>query len=267
MKNDPCRSPSCQWLDRCPLRPSTEPSAGPAAAIETPTPYQGNGDGVTFALRLDMPPPVIGELRVTGFLSDEAVNDALNELEIERPSMGGLLLVLNTQGGRATAGQLLELAVLEAKAQVPVVAYIQRAYSAGLLPAWAADQTFIATDGDMGGFGSILPACDGSRPFVLCSKQSPQKHDGSPMQPLFFIRRDDVGPFQNMLDGDFDRSLRWAATCTGREPADLAEFLDGRLLDARQALAAGLVAGVLGHEGIAVDLLINLARTGRKTLF
>ena len=267
MKNDPCRSPSCQWLDRCPLRPSTEPSAGPAAAIETPTPYQGNGNGVTFALRLDMPPPVIGELRVTGFLSDEAVTEALSELEAELPCMDALLLVLDTQGGRATAGQLLELAVLETKAQVPVVAYIQRAYSAGLLPAWAADHTFIATNGDLGGFGSILPACDGLQPFVLCSKQSPKKYDGTPTEPLFFISRDNVEPFQSMLDSDFARSLKWASTYTGRDPAALAELLDGRLLGARAALEAGLVAGVLGHEGIAVDLLINLARTGRRTLF
>ena len=264
MKSDPCQNLQCRWYATCGLRPAAEPPGAPPAAIETPPPYQNNGDGATFTLRLDMPPPVIGELRVAGDLSDENVTEALSELEAELACMGGLLLVLNTQGGRSTAGQLLELAVLEAKARVPVVAFIERAYSAGLLPAWAADHTFIAKDGDLGGFGSILPACDGLLPFVLCSKQSPRKYDGTPISPLFLIRKDAVEPFQNMLDDTSARSLRWASAYTGRDPGDLAELLDGRLLDARAAFAAGLVAGVLRHEGVAVDLLINLARNGRK---
>ena len=42
--------------------------------------------------------------------------------------------------------------------------------------------------------------------------------------------------------------------------------MDGRLLDARQAVAAGLVDGITTEAG-ALEILLKMAKNGRKTLF
>ena len=266
MQTDICQSPACEFFSTCKLRPTPEPPAEQPEAIENLNPGRNGAGGVTFTLRLDMPAPVIGELCVTGDLTNDGVSEALDELNSESPA--GLLVIFNTRGGRGTAGHLIEAAILESKKHGPVVAYVEMAFSAALLPMLACTHVFIQTNGEIGGFGALLPACDGQTPFVLASAMAPKKYNGTTRQPLVYLPDPaKIGLFQAIVDEGFSEGLKWAAQYTGRAPAELAPLLDGRILDAKEAVKAGLVAGVLAHQGMAFDLLYQLARTGRKHLF
>jgi protease IV len=258
MFDDPCRNPSCKWRQACPLRPAIEvPGTSADPPINFPT---EDTAGATFNLRLDRRPPYIGELHITGSLTEANVAEAIADAQAEMPGLGGLLIFSDSRGGAAYAGKQLEALIIEARHNgTPTVAYIRQAHSAALLPCLAADQTFIAPNGEMGGFGSLLPWCDGERPDVLVSKATPKKCTAS-WPPMMLITSDEArNQLQAMLDGEFESNLQWVARHSGCDVEQLRPLMDGRVLTAREALDAGLVTGVLPHEGLVYEILFNMA--------
>lgn len=266
---DPCTNPGCRWHSCCSLRPA---AVLPEVVVDQPAPAAlvvvGDVDeGSVFTVRHDLPLP-IGELHVRGRVSEENLNEALDEAEAEMGGLCGLLLTINTAGGESMVGKRIEALVLEAKHLVPVVCFVEYAASAGVLPALAATQTFAAKDGMIGGFGSLLPACDGTTPRLLVSRQTPRKLDGGAARsyaPRFFIRDGEhLARLQGVLDEANERDFQWVSRYVNGNTEALRLLMDGRVIGAREALAAGLVDGVLPHEGLARDILFSLAKNGRK---
>lgn len=262
MIDDPCKNPSCEWHQACPLRP---PAQVPGACVDPPIIFHAKDSeaGAQFTIRLDRKPPYIGELHICGSLTESNVAEAIEDAQAEMPGLGGLLIFSDSRGGAAFAGKQLEALIIDARHNGIVTAsYIKEAHSAAVLPCLAADQTFMSPNGEIGGFGSLLHVCDGRRPRVLVSAGAPRKFgsDPAPWPPALLIQTDKArNQLQAMLDNEYKTNLQWVARHAGRDVDALRPLMDGRVLSADEALEAGLVFGVLPHEGVAFDILHAMA--------
>lgn len=266
MNADPCKNVSCRWYGSCSLRPRPElPITGGGADPEltkTVGRRPGASEAARFGLRLDLP-LLIGELRIEGEISKRNLAAALGELEMEAPAMAGLLVYFNCPGGNSRHGALLEEHLLKVRRLMPVVGYIDTATSAAVLPAVVCHQLYAAPGGVTGGFGCYINACDGRQPRLVVNRQSPQKVcQKTPTEPPTYLFSEALPPaaVQEMLDDIFESDLRWVARYRDVDVETLRMLMDGRALTAREALAAGLIDGVLPHEGLAFEILFSLAR-------
>lgn len=233
---DPCRNPSCEFYKICPLRPI------PLADLEAM--------GAPLPGRLQMEPTTkfriencIGILSVNGSL-DDGIISTLNRVESALPDLAGLYLQFDCNGGFKPGGLQLEALVLEAKQMMPVVVLVERAFSAAVVPAVAADQVLIAPGGEMGAIGSTLPICDGTKPRILISCGSPLKQPNEKVPPSILADSAAAKRIQSMVDREHTETVRWISWYRKSSISILTRCFDGGVIDTATAVETGLVDGI-----------------------
>ena len=262
---DPCRNSACRWHDQCPLRPLPI-DEHPRSLIDRAISPTGNGSGTTFSALLDQR-PYVGELSIRGTMTTMAVQAAIADAESDLPGLDGLLLVVDSMGGPATAGMLLEALVLETKRVMPVVSFIMRAYSAALSPALASTVRIISPDGGLGSIGSAIASCDGSEPTLTISRATPEKLAGmaAPWPPWSFCKDgEDHLRLQQHVDKAFETEFKMVSFYARRPATDLRTLLAKSHIAPGAAALAGLVDGVMRTEGDALRLLLKLATRAKN---
>lgn len=256
-----CLNPACEFHRGCPARlAEAMPSKRRAAGENRAAPQDGRKDQrrgpVEFMVRIGF--GLVGILWVNGAIENDVAAD-LAGVEEELPTLAGLMVIYACPGGTFRAGYLLERLTLVAKQTMPVVAYVRSALSTAIIPALAADVTLGAPDCTCGCFGNIRVFCSGSAPQVITNSQSPLKFEGGtpPWPPESVGDEGDLDRLRAVADRVAEDDIRLIAGYCARPVEHLRPFLDGRVLDADEALAAGLINRVC-NEDEAYEKLLKL---------
>ena len=175
--------------------------------------------------------------------------------------VSGLLLRIRSPGGTVSASEVLYHELLRFKAETgrPVVAYLQGlATSGGYYAAMAADEIIAHPTAVTGSIGVVMAGVNLSGLMERFGVEDQTftsgayKDSGSPLRPM---RPDERAQLQSVID---DLHARFREVVGAGRPdvaaAELDALADGRILTARQALAAGLIDRV-GHLDDAVAAL------------
>jgi hypothetical protein len=197
---------------------------------------------------------------VFGLLSTSGLKQPLSELDEARPDLRGLEVMFDSPGGNSLASGILERSILKTKQAVPVVSYVMEACSGAVLPSVAGHLVFGHREGEFGGFGAVLPVCDGHVPKTVVSRQSPRKwENGAQQPPRLFVRDEGLQDVELMLSLKFEEDLKVLNMYRQRPPAALRPFLDGRPLNSAEALEAGLIDAV-SSPAAAYGKLLDLVK-------
>ncbi|MFZ7127714.1 MAG: hypothetical protein ACOWWM_16270 [Desulfobacterales bacterium] len=202
-------------------------------------------------------------LYVNGPVDDE-IASPLAEVEGDLPTLAALQVVFNSPGGTFLAGELLERLILQAKAVMPVGAFVRDARSTVVIPAVAAHATRGDSGAITGGFGMMIHTCDGHKPMVVVNSQSPRKYDGGPMlwPPRKFLKsHTELQRLQTLADRQYETDLELVSRYSGTPPDRLRPYLDGRPLLAEEAVEAGLLQGICDEDTAYSELLLMAERS------
>jgi len=198
----------------------------------------------------------LGVLTIQGRLGKDLAA-TLSGLGVDLFEMQGLFLKFDTLGG--FCGPNLHGLVLLARLTMPVVGWVQRScFSAGVLPLAACNASFCHSSARVGCFGVVRSVCDGLRPAILVSSQSPKKVKAGGVFPVddpSFISNGNAAKIQGELDQAYERDFEQILEYTGANPIRLRRLLDGRILTPRQAQRSGLVDGLCPEEQAYQKLL------------
>lgn len=261
-----CKNDQCEFYDTCPIRSAGEvPNDQGTDAIAYSATRRWFGS-VRFLRRAERCGD-IGRLWVTGPI-EHSIVPPLEDVESQLPELVGLIVYIDSLGGSFRGGIALERLILLAKEKMPVVSFIQGdAASAALIPAVAADLTCGDHTAILGGFGMAFQACDGQQPCMIINEQSPEKFGVTPprVHPTVFIESEEHRQrLQNLVNRQWDRDLSLLVAYSGVSTERLRPYLDGRMMIAREALAAGLLDEIC-KEGEAYKKVVRLATKRIKT--
>jgi len=263
MNFDLCQNPACEFRTICPLRPVPKVAGEPQRRGTAPVRQTA---AVESLLDLqDSPCGPIGTLAIDGELTARHVQGARIAEDVAG-QLYGLMVYLNTPGGGVAEGDGIAGSLQAVGRRVPVVCYVERALSSGLIIAAACGHVVADGGGILGGFGVINHFCDGKQPLAIISAQSPQKWSDGPIGPPCRYRPYDAGALvemQRTLDVKFEQDLASIARWRGVDPEVLRPILDGRQFFGRTALQHG-IADVVGDEREAHRQLEQLITEGRN---
>ena len=259
---DPCKNPDCEYQNCCQLRRGSANQANQivakstalAPALDEHAEIPGS-ESLKFFLRCE-PVGWIGVLRITGGLKT-SIWQRLFEIEKQLQTLSGLMMHYDSYGGDYIAGEALECLVLLASKTMPVVSYIREAQSTCLLPSVAADLVCGGPDAICGGYGSILPCCDGHQPTLLVNSQSPEKLKGGATSwpPRVFADEARQRRLREQLDHSYEHELRIAAGYCCRSADKLRPYLNGRTMGADVSIKAGLLDRICTEDQAYGSLL------------
>jgi protease-4 len=207
-----------------------------------------------------------GVMRASDGASSYGINTLVNDLiaAVDNPNIDGILLEVNTGGGEATAGQILQAAI--ADSPKPVVVYGHMIASAGIMGTLGADEIIASTDmarmGSIGTFITIdkyLPKWYGNYYEDIYADKSTNKNE-----EFRAYLAGDKGPLiksVNMLNDAFLATVQKFRDLKG----NVEETLSGRMFFAPDAKRRGLIDGI-GNFNYAISRLEANVRRRKKAM-
>ncbi len=182
-------------------------------------------------------------------------------------SVGAILMDVDSPGGGVYGVEELGTKIREAQGTKPIVAVANSmAASAAYWLASQADQLFVTPGGDVGSIGvymlhadfSEALAMDGIKPtFISAGKH---KVEGNQFEPLTDEAREQ---FQSEVDRYYDMFVGAVAKGRGVTATVVKkDFGEGRLVGAKDAVAAGMADGVASFDEVLSGMLSK--QKGRK---
>lgn len=167
---------------------------------------------------------------------------------VANPEVGAIVLDVDSPGGTVAGTPETAAAVKAAAAVKPVVAMVDTVCaSAAYWIASQAGQIWVNPSAELGSIGVMAAHIDlsgaleqaGVKPTVIRSKSAQYKNEASPFEPLSETAQ---AALQDRADELEDEFIATAAAGRKSTPdAVRANYGQGRMLGARQALAAGMV--------------------------
>jgi ClpP class serine protease len=219
----------------------------------------------SFEIRAE-PCGQIGVLSIDREITRALLPD-LQALEAAIPEISGLFVFYCSGGGAIDISDRLELAILRAKKHFPVVSFIEKAQSSAQLTCLAADRIFADGGGLLGGYGVATYFCDGRRPQVTMSRQSPAKWPDPPSYPpahYWSATEEELRERQAAVDAQFEDDLKVIAGYRKVPAESLRPVMDGRDILPRAAQRLGLVDEIVQTELEAYAYLIDLIKIKKE---
>jgi signal peptide peptidase SppA len=206
-------------------------------------------------------------LHMSGGTSTEQLAPQFRDL-LADDTVGTIVLVFDTPGGSVYGVDELATEIRAARGRKPIVAIISSlCASAGYWLAAQADRIVCTSGGDVGSIGIITAHEDvsamqdklGVKTTLITAGRF--KGEGSPFEPLTADARANL---QRRVDECYDRFVGAVAAGRGvREDAVRTGFGEGRLVSARDALAAGMVDAIGTLDELLAELATTQSVTGR----
>ena len=199
--------------------------------------------------------------------STEVFGRQLRE-QLANPDVGGVVIDVDSPGGTVEGVQELAQIIFDARGDKPIVAVANaQAASAAYWIASQADELVVTPSGEVGSIGVWTAHVDISAKLeelgedVTLIFAGAHKVDGNPFEPLGEEARADL---QASVDAVYGTFLKDVARGRGLSQAVVArDFGQGRMLMARQALAAGMVDRIETLEAAIVRTMRG-GRPGNK---
>lgn len=207
---------------------------------------------------------------MSGGTSTERLQAAVKQAAAD-PNVGAIVLDIDSPGGNVFGLQELAQTIFDAKTQKPVLAIANAQAASGAF--WAGSQAseFVVTpSGEVGSIGAIgihknlagAAEKEGVKVTYIVSADSPFKTEGHPWGPL---SDEDRRALQARVDAYGEAFIRDVARGRGVALKDVrANFGQGRMVGADQALALGMVDRVESFDAALSRLARKVARSGPK---
>ncbi len=203
-----------------------------------------------------------------GGTSTDAFGAAFDSMMAD-DSVGAILMDVDSPGGGVYGVDELGTKIREARGTKPIVAVANSmAASAAYWLAAQADQLFVTPGGDVGSVGvymlhadfSEALAMDGVKPtFISAGKH---KVEGNQFEPLSDEAREQ---FQTEVDRYYDMFVGAVAKGRGATASAVKrDFGQGRLVGAKDAVAAGMADGVASFDEVLMGMLAKQKGRGRS---
>jgi len=184
-----------------------------------------------------------------------------------------IVIDANTPGGQVSGTPELADKIYRARGEKPIISVASSlAASAGYYIASAADKMYVTPSGYVGSVGVLSIHEDYSKMLendgvkVTITRMPKYKAEGNPYEPaseeFLASEASDIGRIYEMFVGD-------VAKYRGKtSPQVKADFGQGRIVDPKAALAAGMVDGIATFEEVVRRVSSNQIRieSGRKIL-
>lgn len=178
-----------------------------------------------------------------------------------------IILLWDTPGGMVYGTPELARKIYDARTEKPIVSLAEHmAASAGYYGASAAHRLYVSPSGDVGSVGVYQMHVDYSQALeaegvkVEFIKAGAHKAEGNPYEPLSQDARDYI---QSDVDAIYDQFVSDVAKHRGVSKEDvLANFGEGRTLNAKRAVTAGMADGIATFEQVVARLHAGKINTG-----
>lgn len=238
-----------------------------AKAIATAAPRRQKQIGIIpIHGALEARPSWIGEM--FGMSSYERVGQAFDILMSDE-SVAGIILDIASPGGMVYGAQELAAKIFAARGRKPVVAVANPLAASGAYwVAAAADRVVVTPSGDVGSVGVIVEHLDlsqamereGVKATVIRSSDAPRKGEGNPYEPLSDDARAHI---QSRADAIHTKFVGDLARFRGVSVEVVnSSFGQGRVVDSKRALAAGMVDRVATMEDTVMRMVEGRIRLG-----
>jgi signal peptide peptidase SppA len=200
-------------------------------------------------------------LQMSGGTSTELFGLAFRQA-VADPRISAIVLAIDSPGGSCYGTDELATAIRAARGRKPIVAAVSSlAASAAYWVASQADRIVCTPGGDVGHIGVITAHQDVSgaeaKAGITTTVIAAGKHkaDGNPFQPLTDDARADL---QRRVDACYRRFVAAVAAGRGVTEATVRDgYGEGRLLGAREALAAGMIDQIAVLDDVVADLAVR----------
>lgn len=202
---------------------------------------------------------LVGEL--FGMTSYEKVG-ALLDMYLQDDSIGSIVFDIFSPGGMVYGAQELANKIYSARGNKPMIAVANHMAASGAF--WigsAADRLVVTPSGDVGSVGVIAEHVDLSRAYdqqgatvtVIRSAKSPYKAESTDMEPLTEAAKQNL---QSRIDVIYNKFVSDLAKFRGVSVDHVNQhFGQGRTVDAKDALAAGMVDRIATKQEIVEKLM------------
>ncbi len=214
--------------------------------------------------------PAIGILEVNG-----PILDSLSYLEIirgfeEDEQVKGVIVRLDSPGGRVGPSQEVYEALLRLKETKPVVASMASISASGAYYIACAADTVYALSGTLtGSIGVILEFIDVSEGLSKLGVRARSitggslKDAGTPFRPM---SEDERKYFEALARDVHEQFMEAVAQSRGLDAATVKEYADGRVFTGRQALAIGLIDKLGGYDDAIEDVKEKTGMEGKPRI-
>ncbi|VAW20532.1 hypothetical protein MNBD_ALPHA12-710 [hydrothermal vent metagenome] len=217
---------------------------------------------LAFSVRLvsefKTPENYIALVKIDGVIATSPERMAVLEQLGENEQVKAVVVRINSPGGTTAGGEELYEGLSKLRAQKPVVAVISElGASAAYMGAIATDRIFARRLSLVGSIGVLIQHIDASGLLNTIGidmqkvASGPLKAEPEINKPLAGKVRDS---FQALVDDSFNWFVDIVAKRRGLSRQKTLELADGRIMNGRMALSAGLIDQI-GGDGEAIDWL------------